>query len=120
MDLLDRAATDREITITPLDAPLGASVRCGPLDKLDVEQRAIIHQAWLDHLILLFPGQNLAPEEQIAATTIFGEVAAVFARGGVRKEITTVTNVGDNPLLGNAELLWHSDQSFEPYPVGAC
>lgn len=118
MDLISSATSIGDITIKPLDAPLGAQVFCGPVDKLSADEREVIHQAWLDHLILVFPGQNLSPEEQIAATPIFGPVAAVFMKGG-EKEITTVTNIGPMPLLGNAELLWHSDQSFEDIPISA-
>ena len=63
MDMIDSPVSVGDITIRPLDAPLGAEVRCGPLDKLSPDERAIVHQAWLDHLILVFPGQDLSPEE---------------------------------------------------------
>src|SRR4051812_35369608 len=56
MDLLDRPTSVGDITITPLDAPLGARVHCGPMDKLSPAERDVIHQAWLDNLILVFPG----------------------------------------------------------------
>lgn len=107
-----------DITITALDAPLGAQVRCGPLDKLSVAEKEIVRRAWLDHLILLFPGQNLSQDEQIEATKLFGPIAEVRTRTG-QVAISTVTNVGPNPLLGHAELRWHSDQSFAPHPVYA-
>ena len=35
---------------------------------------AEIRQAWLDHLMLYFPGQDLSPQEQIDFCSRFGEL----------------------------------------------
>jgi taurine dioxygenase len=118
MDVLEGQVSVDGITVKPLDAALGARVICGPLAHIKAEQRAAVHKAYLDNLILVFPNQSMTDEEQLTVTQLFGEIADVGLAQG-RMQISTVTNVGDKPLLGNADLRWHSDQSFEDIPISA-
>jgi len=121
MAVLDRAApqgSDSEITVTPLRAALGASIRCGNLAKVGAAGREQIRQAFLDHLVLVFPGQNLSEDEQVSITDIFGELGdSLIGTVTDRQKVVKITNVGANPLLGNGELFWHSDHSFEERPI---
>jgi len=116
-------ATD--LVITPLPAALGAQVECGDLRRLTGEQKRRIHDAWLDHLLLVFHGQTMSDAELVEASRIFGEpeIAAVAPKDGLYQEIAVVSNVIDNGkaigVLGSGELLWHSDHSFQERPLGA-
>lgn len=113
-----QASKDQKVTITPFDAPLGAAVHCGDLAKVDTEGRAAIRQAFLDHLILVFPGQNLSDDDQLAITSIFG--AQSDSTGGIheRQRVITISNQPGG-ALGSGELRWHSDHSFEKIPFSA-
>ena len=110
--------TDTRIEIRPLPAALGAVVRCDNISGLDPEDRALIKRAWLDHLILVFPGQSLTRDEQINITRIFGEYEDAVAYGEKTKGVLLVSNQPGGEL-GAGELRWHSDQSFNEKPASA-
>jgi taurine dioxygenase len=55
------------LTITPLGFAAGAEVSGFDLrEPLDAADRIKINEAWLRHLVLVFPQQDLTPEQQIA------------------------------------------------------
>jgi taurine dioxygenase len=63
------------ITVTRLSYALGAAVTNVDLSQeLDTATVAAIRQAWLDHLILVFPGQDISPAEQIRFSRYLGPV----------------------------------------------
>lgn len=121
------SATTRSsvVRIRPLPAPLGAEVDCGDLLKIDAETKGDIHQAWLDHLVLIFHGQTLSKDDLLEVTRIFGEpeVAAVAPKDGVFQDVAIISNVLEHgkPIgaLGAGELRWHSDHSFNEVPLSA-
>ncbi len=41
--------------------------------ELDADTIAVIHQAWMDHQVLVFPNQNLTEDEQIRFARLWGE-----------------------------------------------
>ncbi len=43
-------------------------------EDLDAGTIAAIRAAWLEHLVLVFPGQNLTTEEHIRLSRRFGEL----------------------------------------------
>ena len=52
------------LEIEPVDATFGAIVRGVRLATLDDEVWEAIHSAWLEHALLIFPGQFLSRAEQ--------------------------------------------------------
>ena len=56
-----------------LEAPLGAEVRCGDLRAATDGQIAAIRAAWLEHLVVLFRGQQFTDADLIAFGRRFGE-----------------------------------------------
>src|SRR5262245_7370204 len=64
------------VTAIPLSRHSGAEIRgvdiTRPLDAATTRQ---IYDYWLQHLILLFRGQELSQEQLIEATRIFGPMA---------------------------------------------
>ena len=63
-----------DIEIVPCSEHVGAELRGVDLNALTDEQFAIIHDAWLKHLVLLFRDQHLGEAEQLAFSRRFGEL----------------------------------------------
>jgi len=117
--------TDRSVVIRPLPSVAGAEVECGNLATLPQAQKKRLREAWLQHLFLIFHGQQLSDAELAEVSRIFGEpeIAAVAPKDGIFQQIAVISNVMENgkPIgaLGAGELLWHSDHSFNERPLGA-
>jgi len=119
------------VEIKPFAFPLGAEVRCGDVRRLDEEARAAIRRAWLDHLVILIRGQDLAPDDLVEFVKHFGEVELATPVSelppGVRERpnpyISMVSNIRDGGMpvgtLGDGEVVWHSDMSYHEEPIAA-
>ena len=96
---------------------------------LDETTRRAICDAWLDHLLLVFPGQPVTDAQQIAFARRFGELEihpSKDHRSTRHPEIYRVANVDEQgnilPPEGeawrylNITWLWHSDSSFRAVP----
>jgi taurine dioxygenase len=67
--------TRTRFDVVPLTQHIGAEIRGLDLrEKPDEETTRAIYQAWLDHLVIVFPGQKLSPEDLIRVTGYFGEL----------------------------------------------
>jgi len=62
----------RAFDIEPLDATFGAVVTGVKLAALDDATWHDLHDAWLEYALLIFPGQHLSRDEQIAFAKRFG------------------------------------------------
>jgi len=108
---------------------LGAEIGGVDLRTIDDRDFAAIHRAWLDHLVLLFRGQQLTDDDLIAFSRRFGaldwapvqETGRRFVEG--HPEIYAVSNVIENgePIgsLGAGEAVWHTDMSYLEAPPKA-
>ena len=68
--------TRTRFDVVPLTKHIGAEIRGLDLrEKPDEETTRAIYQAWLDHLVIVFPGQKLSPEDLIRVTGYFGELS---------------------------------------------
>jgi taurine dioxygenase len=64
-----------DCTITPLSEHTGAEARGIDLTRpVDEGTRARLYQAFVDHSVLVFRDQHLAPRQLLAAVRLFGEV----------------------------------------------
>jgi len=71
MDVVTRT----NLEVVALTKHIGAEIRGIDLrDSLGEQTIAAIRQAWLDHLVLVFRGQQFAQEDLIRATGYFGEI----------------------------------------------
>ena len=52
--------------VEPLDATFGARVTGLKLAALDEAEFAELYRTWLDYALLVFPGQHLTRDEQVA------------------------------------------------------
>jgi taurine dioxygenase len=117
------------IEIIPTGKALGAEMRGIDLRDINADEFAAIHRAWLDHLVLLFRGQQLADQDLIAFSRRFGDLDWAPVQETGRRfveglpEIYVVSNVVENgaPIgsLGAGEATWHTDMSYLEDPPKA-
>jgi len=117
------------MVISPTGKALGAEIEGVDLKDLSDEDFDAIHRAWLDHLVLLFRGQQLTDEDFIAFSRRFGNLDwAPIQETGRRfvdgyPEIYVVSNVIENGVpigsLGAGEATWHTDMSYLEEPPKA-
>jgi len=118
-----------DLKIEKLDAALGARVTgidlSQPLDGLT--KQALI-DAWHEHIVLLYPGQDLTMDEQLAFAANFGELG-VRSRSEERRpegadfnpSIMMVGNIKDEEgnyaaSLPDGEMFFHHDMCYMPKP----
>ena len=114
-------------TITPLAPALAARIDGLRLDAIDDASIAVIRTALLDHSVLLIPGRVLTDPQLIAFGRRIGEldVSPLAYVEGQRErehpEVLIVSNVkrDGQPIgvLGDAEVVWHSDNSYRETPL---
>jgi taurine dioxygenase len=118
------------ITIVPTGASLGADIVGVDLSQpLDAATFTAIEDAWRQHLVLRFRGQQLDDPGLLRFARRFGELdkAPIHAKGEVEDpfpEITVMSNIkiDGKPIgnLGNYEAEWHTDMSYnELTPIGS-
>jgi alpha-ketoglutarate-dependent 2,4-dichlorophenoxyacetate dioxygenase len=122
------------ITVTPLHPHIGAEVRGVDLTRpVPPDDLAAIDAAFLRHAVLVFPGQPLSDEQQIAFSQHFGPLETSPDYAGSKKmrlsrrEISDISNLDaegqvmaaeDKRLLFNrGNQLWHTDSSFKRIPA---
>lgn len=113
------------IKVRKLSFALGAEITGVDLSKeLGNGLMAEINNAWLEHSLLVFPGQDLSPKEQAAFGRQFGQLDSnLAARDYLHPdcpEVYMITNHKINGQLSDtrdAGRLWHSDHSFTTRPT---
>src|SRR5580658_3762602 len=117
------------MVIRPTGEALGAEIQRVDLKNIGDADFGAVHRAWLDHLVVLFRGQQLTDEDFIAFSRRFGnldwapiqETGRRFVEG--YPEIYVVSNVIENGVpigsLGAGEAAWHTDMSYLEDPPKA-
>ena len=125
-----------DFEIVPLQAALGAEVRGLNLRQLNDAAFKRVHEAWLHHVLLVFKEQTLTAEDLVKLVNRFGipvcssglhqrnlEERTANQLFMLPPEVTVVTNVRENGkpvgILGDGEIVWHSDFSFKERPTAA-
>jgi taurine dioxygenase len=114
------------VTARPLSPALGAEISGVDLSQTlsDATFKAI-HDVWLKHQVIVFPGQSLGEDQQIAFAERFGELQPVRTTPGLYKKnpyVLMVTNVvidGQKGALPDGEMQFHSDQCYYENPAMA-
>ncbi len=124
-----RTSKKSRFGVVPSGKALGAEVKAIDLRTIDAADFSGIYQAWLDHSVLLFRGQNLTDDDLIAFSEKFGDLDwAPIQESGRRfveghPEIYVVSNVMENGVpigsLGAGEATWHTDMSYLQDPPKA-
>ena len=119
------------VRVEPLDSTLGATVRGVDLGaSLGDGEFEELHAAWLEHGVLVFPGQFLDDESHKAFSLRFGRLERVITRReGSTEVVSNLSNVRDDGSLippdGSRALFlkgnsyWHTDSSFKRVPAKA-
>lgn len=118
------------IQVTPLGPALGAEISGVDLHHpLDSETLAEVKQAWNDHLVLRFRGQELSDPQLLAFSKLFGELDPPgpnpYGKPFLSEfpEINVISNVKVNgaPIgnLGDGEAVWHCDMTYIENPPRA-
>ena len=115
-----------QLHVKRLGYALGAEVTgidlTAPLDDVTF---AAIHTAWLAHLVLCFPRQNLTQAQFVAFAARFGEVEEnrhLKTSDPENKYVTLLTNqpIDGRPWDGYKDgQNWHSDRSYRLNPTPA-
>jgi taurine dioxygenase len=121
--------TKERLQVTPLTKHIGAEIRGLDLrQRPDDETVREIYQAWLDHLVLVFPDQDLTQEDMLKATTFFGEPGhldrpAKYHPPGFSRMlpgIMLISNIRENgePIgaLPDGEMMFHHDMIHREVP----
>ena len=134
--LANRGGQRARFEVVPTPAALGAEVRGIDLRELDDATFRDLHRAWLDHVMLIFRGQSLVAEDLVRLVKRFGvpvtssglhkrelKERAGNALFNLPPEVTVVSNVKQDGksvgILGDGEVVWHSDFSFKERPTAA-
>jgi taurine dioxygenase len=126
------ATTKTRLEVVPLSKHIGAEIRGIDLrERPDDATVRAIYQAWLDHLVIVFPDQKLEQEDLIRATGFFGELselsrpAKYFPKGYSRllPGIMMISNIRENgePIgaLPDGEMMFHHDMIHAEVPSKA-
>ncbi len=115
------------IDVQPTGAAVGARITGIDLSReLDAAAFDTIHRAWLDHQVLVFPGQSLSEQDQIRFSRHWGELP-VRDRYQTRHErdvkdrsIMLVSNIRENGQqigsLPDGEMMFHTDGAYDRDP----
>jgi alpha-ketoglutarate-dependent taurine dioxygenase len=107
----------RTLDIEPIDATFGAVVRGIKVAEADEATFRALYDAWLEYALLIFPGQYLVRDQQIAFAKRFGPLEFEMAAISNVRSDGTVRPEQDNDdvikvLKGN--MGWHHDSTYMP------
>src|SRR5262249_36458238 len=103
---------DHSLQIHPIAGALGAEIAGLDLaEDLDDGTIAAIRRAWLDHLVIFFPGQTLPPERLLAFARHFGEAVEYPFLLGIEGVPLITQLVNPEHERDNFGGLWHSDSA---------
>ena len=114
-------------TVTPIDATLGAVVTDLALGRMDDATWKTVEEAFHQHGILVFPGQHLTEDEQIAFARRFGEIE-LLAADPEQKAVAISNQKPDGTVFAADEHRfkslrgnegWHTDSSYMPLAAKA-
>ena len=93
------------ITVKARHPALGAEIRGVDMKKpVDAETIREIHAAWMKHLVVVFPDQQITDQEHVVFTRNFGEAeifhqTSLHLRSDRVREIFLVSNVDEQDRL---------------------
>ena len=103
--------------IEAIDASFGAVVAGVSLRELDASGFECLYEAWLEYALLIFPGQHLTREEQVAFARRFGPLEFDLAPiSNVRSDGSLRSEHGDDTVVKilKGNMGWHCDSTYMP------
>lgn len=124
--------TADRIAVTPLMPHIGARIDGLDLSlPVDADTTDALQAALIEHLVLVFPGQNLSEDAQIRFAGLFGPLSRHFRPDALRTDgkpaanpsVMMITNERENgkPVgyLPDGEIYFHTDSCFTETPQRA-
>ncbi len=113
-----------KVSVQRVGYACGARITGIDVSNPSAEDMDVIRQAWLEHLVLVFPGQTLDPHSLVRFTRNFGELddyaTQPFNRHPEINEVFVLTNKrtnGQPSKTYNAGQNWHTDLSYTLRPA---
>ena len=116
-----------EPRVTRIAATLGAVVTDVELARMTPSAWKTVEQAFHDHAVLVFPGQNLTEAEQVAFANRFGDIE-LLAPDPEQRAVAISNRKPDGSIMGPDEHRfkslwgnegWHTDSSYMPLAAKA-
>ena len=116
-----------EPRVTRITATLGAVVTDVELARMTPSAWKTVEQAFHDHAVLVFPGQNLTEAEQVAFANRFGDIE-LLAPDPEQRAVAISNRKPDGSIMGPDEHRfkslrgnegWHTDSSYMPLAAKA-
>ncbi len=119
------------LLVEPLSPVVGASVRgIDWRDPVDAATADAVRDVFTRHSVLCFPGQKLAPDDQVRFANVFGKADSSYRKppsedfeGARQRGVMLVTNVRKNGkpvgFLPDGEMQFHSDGAHRNPPYRA-
>ena len=103
--------------VHPMSAAIGARIHGVDLSQpLDEDTVAAIRRAWLEHLVVFFPDQELTPRQQLDFARCIGEpMAYPFVKGLPEQPLITAVVKLEHETK-NFGGIWHSDTAYLSAP----
>lgn len=125
-----------DFSSTPIDCALGIEIRNIDLRQLEDTGFKSIYNLWLENLLVVCRGQSLDLTDLVTLARRFGTPVSSSRMHGRRlteraahelydlpPEITMISNVKEDGrelgVLGDTDVVWHSDFSFKERPTAA-
>ena len=102
--------------VMPLDASFGATVTGVTVTDLDDEQFQELYDNWLRYSLLIFPGQHLDNDKQVAFGKRFGALEIkLFEFSNVKEDGSMrVSDEDDMVKIMKGNMGWHHDSTYMP------
>jgi taurine dioxygenase len=109
------------MNIISMPIGFGAEVVGADLTSVDAATRDGLRAALLEHGLLVVRGQALSPQQQVAASEMFGALETFPANAGQVEGVPQIFRVASRSGEGYVDVgrYWHSDGSFrdDPTPI---
>jgi taurine dioxygenase len=126
MEQISEHTANRIAAIRPLSPTIGAEISGLDLRQpLDEATFASVREAWHQHGVLLFRGQELDEDDELAFAQRFGKIAPLVTKHDVKFKpgVMLVSNIRENGkqigVLPDGEMFFHSDQCYAERPLAA-
>ncbi len=100
--------------IERMAAPLGGIVTGLDVRDVDAETLAQLNAWFVEHHVLVFPGQTLTPAEQVAFAERWGPTIP-FPYGGLPEQ-PNIIELKNRGKAKDVNQHWHSDMTYNPVP----
>lgn len=107
------------MTLHPTASTFGATIDDVDLRSLDGADTRALQDALLEHGLLVVRNQHLTPQQQVAASTVFGALETFPPNAGQVPGVPEIFRVASRSGEGYVDVgrYWHSDGSFRDVPT---